>query len=480
MSTNSKANKPNTKGVTLDISEEEFSILLPSKAASVVPNDVPGQVVFSGGDDSMPLTASAFTFTSTTVGATSTKSGTLGLYDGDQLIGPSADFTSELLTQTVNVVEQSFLLRTILKVSDTSGNFATATRNVALGTSEDDSILGISDNEEEAIYGFDGNDTITGGSGVDWLTGGDGADVFVYNQYSDSRFITGPDEADRILDFETGTDKIRLSLTGNKVDVSSFAVVGGYNVGQSTLRTDGTVGDGFYAEFDKAFYIYNGGNGIRIEDDGGYVIFSDNPIAASDLEFIITGTAGVDTLVGGAGSDQIFGGSGADTLTGGAGSDHFVYSKPTDGAAFVEGLLSAGDSITDFTTSVDKIRLLDELNNIGGNMVGTNGNLVNSQTYASGLSLTGTGDNLVQLFSAGAATATLTDLVTLSDLNAAVGGLSNVIVTDERIFAFNSLDGHFALYYFQALDADGLIDANEITLLATGTGTLAASDFLFA
>jgi uncharacterized protein len=69
----------------------------------------------------------------------------------------------------------------------------------------------------------------------------------------------------------------------------------------------------------------------------------------------INGTAGRDTLVGTPGDDVITGGESADTLTGGAGSDVFVYTSMRD----------AGDVITDFLPSTDRIDLTALLASIG-------------------------------------------------------------------------------------------------------------------
>ena len=71
----------------------------------------------------------------------------------------------------------------------------------------------------------------------------------------------------------------------------------------------------------------------------------------------ISGGAGADSLIGGDGADTITGGTGADTLTGGAGADRFVFSANNTTAAtpVLVSTSSAPDTITDFTTGVDKI-----------------------------------------------------------------------------------------------------------------------------
>ncbi|MDU8913674.1 CAP domain-containing protein [Aestuariicoccus sp. MJ-SS9] len=56
----------------------------------------------------------------------------------------------------------------------------------------------------DQIDGGNGADTINGGSGNDTLTGGAGADVFVFNELTNG-------ETDLILDFEDGSDVLRLT-----------------------------------------------------------------------------------------------------------------------------------------------------------------------------------------------------------------------------------------------------------------------------
>ncbi len=84
-----------------------------------------------------------------------------------------------------------------------------------IGDFDDETIIG-SDVTDE-IIGLSGSDTIDGGGsadillgslGQDFLTGGAGADIFVYEAVNDS--ATGGSR-DRILDFNQGTDTIRLS-----------------------------------------------------------------------------------------------------------------------------------------------------------------------------------------------------------------------------------------------------------------------------
>lgn len=76
----------------------------------------------------------------------------------------------------------------------------------ATGGSGKDVIVG--NNADNFIDGGDGNDVIYGAAGQDILKGGKGLDIFVYTKTSDST----PELFDKIIDFETGVDKINFSF----------------------------------------------------------------------------------------------------------------------------------------------------------------------------------------------------------------------------------------------------------------------------
>ncbi len=68
-----------------------------------------------------------------------------------------------------------------------------------------------------------------------------------------------------------------------------------------------------------------------------------------DNDWLASG-AGADMLHGGWGDDTLKGDEGADTMSGGLGQDLFILIEPAD----------AGDTVLDFTTSVDRIRISGE------------------------------------------------------------------------------------------------------------------------
>lgn len=114
------------------------------------------------------------------------------------------DFSGYSQNQNINLNEASF--------SDVGGmkkNVSIAkgvTLENAIGGSGNDVIVGNA--VENSIDGGGGNDTIYGGAGQDVLRGGAGADIFVYTKASDSTAAA----FDKIMDFETGIDKIDFSF----------------------------------------------------------------------------------------------------------------------------------------------------------------------------------------------------------------------------------------------------------------------------
>lgn len=253
---------------------------------------------------------------------------------------------------TTVLTQQATIKEGFLTLSSNGNTSAATSQYVVLGTAGNDSIdTSAAGNQVDYIFGGAGNDTlkggagndvivggagndiITGGDGADQLTGGAGADVFIYTTRDESYYAGAGTPLDTIADFATGTDKIRFSLSGSAVDASSFATVGNF--------VDGKNNSIAYSTVDKALYVSATGTSLNDTTAGAYVVSSANAIAAGDLEFVITGTAGDDVLKGGVGNDTISGGAGADTLTGGAGVDTFAF-------AAGDSTLANMDTITDY------------------------------------------------------------------------------------------------------------------------------------
>ncbi|WKN21811.1 M10 family metallopeptidase C-terminal domain-containing protein [Azotobacter vinelandii] len=89
------------------------------------------------------------------------------------------------------------------------------------GSAADDDLIGSAAAEiltgadgDDYLHGGAGDDILDGGAGRDTLAGGSGADLFRFSAREDSHRTSGESFADRILDFEAGTDRIDLSALG--------------------------------------------------------------------------------------------------------------------------------------------------------------------------------------------------------------------------------------------------------------------------
>lgn len=86
------------------------------------------------------------------------------------------------------------------------------------GEDGDDVLIG--DLGDDVLDGGDGNDQLAGGAGIDDMTGGAGSDAFVFSQANEG--------GDRIRDFETGVDSIKLEFTIPGMDPSDLAALHNY------------------------------------------------------------------------------------------------------------------------------------------------------------------------------------------------------------------------------------------------------------
>ncbi len=109
-------------------------------------------------------------------------------------------------------------------------------RNIedVLGGTANDILVG--DGLANQLFGNGGNDTLRGGLGIDTLTGGAGADLFVYNTVAESTAVA----RDKILDFATGVDKIKLTLMDANTTVAgdqAFIFGGAFTAGHLRVST---------------------------------------------------------------------------------------------------------------------------------------------------------------------------------------------------------------------------------------------------
>jgi Ca2+-binding RTX toxin-like protein len=199
-----------------------------------------------------------------------------------------------------------------------------------------------------------GADTITAGSGTDTIAGGTGSDTFAFGSVTNAL-------NDSITDFVSADDTLQVTLDYSSL-LSSVVVngartsagVAGKDAAEATLT--GQRGEFVYDTTNSMLYVNNTADGSISSADFKVSInaaaTAANTIAANDINFVVKGTSGADTLLTSTGVDNIDGNAGADTITGGTGLDTFVFnagdSAVTIGGSGDAGTITGFDTITDF------------------------------------------------------------------------------------------------------------------------------------
>ncbi|MGO8041650.1 RTX toxin [Rhizobium johnstonii] len=208
------------------------------------------------------------------------------------------------------------------------------------------------------ITGGAGNDTLDGGTGNDTLIGGAGNDTLIGGAGSDT------------MSGGTGDD---IYVVDSATDVINEAV----SAGTDEIRT--------------ALAAYSIAALINVE----------NLTYTGSASFIGTGNALDNTITGGIGNDTLNGGGGADSLIGGAGDDTYIVDN-------------IGDLVTEAAdTGTDTVRTTLASYTLGSD--------VENLAYISTLAFTGTGNDLDNVITGGAAIDTLSGGVGNDTLNGGAG-----------------------------------------------------------
>jgi Ca2+-binding RTX toxin-like protein len=197
------------------------------------------------------------------------------------------------------------------------GNIAANSLRGGLGA---DIIIGGVGNDN--LSGEDGNDYLYGQVGDDTLAGGNGADFYVI----DADIDLGTDTINEDLGAAGGMDTLDFRTTTTK------AININLGFGAQTVAT------GVQLQFTSAI--------APIEN-----------VYGGALNNVLLGNTLNNYLLGGTGNDTLGGGAGNDTLIGGAGLDGFLFSGGALSGSTTVTTLLGKDTIADFTTGQDQIRL---------------------------------------------------------------------------------------------------------------------------
>jgi Ca2+-binding RTX toxin-like protein len=217
--------------------------------------------------------------------------------------------------------------------------------------------------ENDAIYGYAGDDTLIGGPNDDYLDGGTGADYLIGGDGTDSLTADPFDGSPDVFEGGAGLDLLFYSASataGVTVDLAAGTASGGATVSGieavvGTRHADTLTGN-------AVGNILNGVDGDDVLDGGGG--------GGGDL---LEGGYGRDILRGGAGDDtlrdtDIRGATGPDRLNGGAGSDTADY-------GFVRGSVTVDLA----TGTLNGLAVLTSIENVRGTqgndtLIGSSGN----------------------------------------------------------------------------------------------------------
>jgi Ca2+-binding RTX toxin-like protein len=185
----------------------------------------------------------------------------------------------------------------------------------------------------DTLRGLAGNDTLFGGAGNDLLDGGTGNDVMYGGAGNDVYYVDSA--GDQVIE-RVRVDRFRFEDSG----------------GIDEVRTS-------LSQYTLGAYIEN----LTYTGTGAF------HGVGNDLDNVMRGGAGNDTLDGGAGNDTFYGGRGVNTLVGGAGNDTYhLGSRPYYGSNTVVEAADGGvdtvvyhaiaNSILNFHTLADNVENL--------------------------------------------------------------------------------------------------------------------------
>jgi hypothetical protein len=301
--------------------------------------------------------------------------------DGSVVV--DSDFTNFSNVETLTISDNSILTATLGKEAAEAGIVTvTLTDDSADGLDTITVGSGFSSNLTINLDGDEVVDTVTATnytknltivadaagdlvSSTHVLTGGSGTDELEYTAAADETI-----DLDGVTNFETitlKTDNIAAHTTtlttADAMNASSAMTIDA--TGFDVATNDANLVFSAAAEDDGTYTVKTAGAGtftLTLGSKNDTVDATNGTGTAASGVHTVTATGGVNTITTGSAADVITAGSGADTIKGGDGADTFIFGSVTNGT---------GDSLPDWATTSDKIRLtLDYSNSVGG--VGVN------------------------------------------------------------------------------------------------------------
>jgi Ca2+-binding RTX toxin-like protein/methionine-rich copper-binding protein CopC len=343
-----------------------------------------------------------------------------------------------------------------------------------LGSEDDNDIRGFGGND--TLQGLLGDDSLDGGAGADRMVGGDGNDVYWVDNAGDrvveelaaggvdtintrlaSNTLPANVENGRILG--TGSANLTGNALGNVLTAGAGAnVLDG--LGGADTASYATASAGVTVSLAIAGQQATGGSGRD-------TLRSIEHLVGSEFADRLTGNGGNNALDGGAGNDTASGGGGRDTLTGGAGNDRLAGGAGND--VFVFASASGSDTITDFASGADKLRIVQ-----GALRVGDGDARVENAVVRAGPGGFSANAEVVII------TADIAGDITSASAAAAIGRAGSAYAVGRKVIFAVDNGNSTGVFLFTSDGNDAVVSASELQLLATLTGTASTAPVDYA
>lgn len=256
-----------------------------------------------------------------------------------------------------------------------NGHYSENIDDIIFGYGGNDQLAGYGGNDElyggqglDVLFGDDGNDLLFGGidGQADLLFGGAGIDTVDYSEYDynvkvelDASSTPGQGYAKLMMERDPAlAGKRQENVTEDILEGIENVITGAGNDRIYGSDVSNTIDAGLGNDIISGY----GGNDALFGRDGRDTIRGgdgDDEIFGGADEDALYGGDDNDSLFGGSGDDNLYGGPGADELTGGEGADSFVYGIMIPSLNLLEfgNRIDGFDHITDFTIGEDIIDL---------------------------------------------------------------------------------------------------------------------------